>query len=111
MQSREERTLSLGQSGCSKNVLDYKSMKDPLENIIDRFKNHPSIIAINEKIIADSFDFRPFTEDEVPTKIFKMNEKESTTYSSSDENTEFMNCRWKFPNGLKLADKTPIFRQ
>ena len=45
-------------------------MEDPLKNMIDPFKNHPSITAIKKKVISDSFDFSPLTKDKVLTKIF-----------------------------------------
>ena len=40
------------------------------------------LIAIKEKVMSNSFDFRPLTEDEVSTEIFKINEKKSTTEAS-----------------------------
>jgi hypothetical protein len=61
--------------GCSNNVLDFNTIDYPLENKIHRLKNHPSIIAIKEKIISGSFDFKPLTVEEVSTEIFKMNKK------------------------------------
>ena len=61
--------------GCSNNVLNFNTIDDPLENIIQRFKNHPSIIAIKEKVVSGSFDFKPLTVEEVSTEIFKMNKK------------------------------------
>ena len=110
--------------GCSNNVLDFNTIDDPLENIIHRFKNHPSIIAIKEKVVSGSFDFKPLTVEEVSTEIFKMNQKKSTTGVSigflkdnldicAPTLTKILNSCIEdgiFPNELKLADITPIFK-
>ena len=45
------------EGGCSAHVLDYNSLDDPLENIIQRFQYHPSISAIKEKISGSIFNF------------------------------------------------------
>ena len=66
-------------SGCSKNVLDDNSVEDPLQIIVHRFKNHPSIIAINREIVSDFFDFQLLNEEEVSIEILKMNQKKSST--------------------------------
>ena len=52
--------------GCSENVLDYNS-DDPLESIIHRLNNHPSII--NEKAVSRTFNFRSLTEEELFIEI------------------------------------------
>ena len=110
--------------GCSNNVLNFNTIDDPLENIIHRFKNHPSIIAIKEKVVSGSFDFKPLTVEEVSTEIFKMNQKKSTTGVSigflkdnldicAPTLTKILNSCIEdgiFPNELKLADITPIFK-
>ena len=41
--------------GCSEQVLDYKLLEDPIENVVHHFKHHPSIIAINEKEVWKYF--------------------------------------------------------
>ena len=63
--------------GCSDNVFDSNTTDDPLENIIHQFKNHPSVIAIKEKVVSGSFDFKPLTVEEVSTEIFKMNQNKT----------------------------------
>ena len=43
--------------GCSQLVLDYNSLKDPIENIVHRLKHHPSITSINDKKFHNTFEF------------------------------------------------------
>ena len=83
-----------------------------------RFKNHPSIITIKEKVISDSFDFRPLTE------IFKRNEKNSTTGVSigllkmnldicAPPSAKILNSCISdgiFQNDQNLSDITPMFK-
>ena len=38
--------------GCNENILDFNSVDNPLKNRIYRFKNHPSVIAMNEKVVT-----------------------------------------------------------
>ena len=54
--------------GCSKNVSDYNSIDDPLENITHRLKKHPSII--NEKAVSRTFNFRSLTEEKFRIEKF-----------------------------------------
>ena len=65
--------------GCSENVLDKNSIDDPLQNITHRFKNHPSIISINDNVTSSPFDLMLLTEEEVSAEISKINRKKSTT--------------------------------
>ena len=43
--------------GCSAHVLEMNDEKDPVDNIITRFKYHPSITDINSKEFSEKFDF------------------------------------------------------
>ena len=104
--------------------LNFNTIDDPLQNIIQRFKNHPSIISIKEKVVSGSFDFKPLTVEEVSTEIFKMNQKKSTTGVSigflkdnldicAPTLTKILNSCISdgiFPNELKLGDITLIFK-
>ena len=110
--------------GCSQLVLDYNSLEDPLENIIHRFKHHPSIIAINEKNFDNDFEFHFVDIDEVTSEIKNLDPKKTTTGISTamlQENVDicapiltdiFNDCikNGRFANELKLADITPIFK-
>ena len=110
--------------GCSSHVLDVNDAKDPLDNIIKRFQHHPSINAIKENVSGPSFNFRPISVDEVSKEICKLNDKKSTTGINVrllKENVDvcakpitdiFNSCiaNGKFPDKLKLADISPIFK-
>ena len=65
--------------GCSELVLDHNSLEDPLENIIHRFKDHPSILAINKKKFENIFEFHYVDQEEVTTEIKKLDPKKTTT--------------------------------
>ena len=110
--------------GCSAHVLDINDEKDTLDNIFKRFKLHPSIIAIKEKSFKEIFDFTLLTTDEVLSEINKLDHTKSTTgisISLLKDNSDicapiltniFNSCinNGVFPDQLKLADITPIFK-
>ena len=68
--------------GCSQLVLDYNSLKDPIENIIHRFKHHPSITKINDKKFNNTFEFNIVDSEEVAFEIKKLDPKKTTTWIS-----------------------------
>ena len=61
--------------GCSEHVLDYNLLEDPVENVVHRFKHHPSIIAINERKFEDIFEFNCVDLEEVTLEINKLDLK------------------------------------
>ena len=52
---------------------------DPLEKIIDKYKNHPSIIYINKHITKSelSFIFQPVTKNQISHLIKLLNDKKA----------------------------------
>ena len=56
----------------SAHILKINSKEDPLDNIIARFKCHPSIIAIEQNRSDKIFDFTLFTTDVVSSEIKKL---------------------------------------
>ena len=110
--------------GCSAQVLEINEKKDPLENILTRFQHHPSITAIKQKGFTEEFDFTLFATDDVLSEINKLDPTKSTTGVSIrllKENSDicapiltsiFNSCIKEgiFPDKLKLADITPIFK-
>ena len=110
--------------GCSAQVLEINEKKDPLENILTRFQHHPSITAIKQKGFTEAFDFTLFATDDVLSEINKLDPTKSTTGISIrllKENSDicapiltsiFNSCIKEgiFPDKLKLADITPIFK-
>ena len=110
--------------GCSQLVLDYNSLKDPIENIIHRFKHHPSITKINDKKFHNTFEFDIVDSEEVAFEINKLDPKKTTTgisISLLKDNVDicapilteiFNDCikNGTFADELKLADISPIFK-
>ena len=98
--------------------------KDPIDNIITRFKYHPSITDINSKGFSEKFDFTLFSTDDVLSELNKLDHMKSTTginVKLLKENADicapiltriFNSCLTDgvFPDRLKLADISPIFK-
>ena len=104
-----------------------KLSDDPLANAIRKYENHPSIIKIKSSVettqlfdfnfvssddiskIINSLDPTKKTSDAIPTKIVKLANKQICK--------DLVNCinecikQNKFPNELKIADITPIFKK
>ena len=100
---------------------------DPLVNTIRKYENHPSIIKINSSVdtrqlfdfnfvssddiskITNSMDSTKKTSGAIPIKIVKLANKKICK--------DLANCinecikQNKFPNELKIADITPIFKK
>ena len=106
---------------------DYQDQGE-IENIISKFKYHPSILKIKNKVnITDLFKFNEVNEEQVLYQLNKINGKKSTTFQnipckSLKENskvcapvlTNIINNGIKnntFPNRLKNADIIPIFKK
>ena len=66
-------------NGCSQNVLCDVDNTDPTLNAIERFKCHPSIIAIKQKIGNETFAFNLLTVDDVSTEICRLDSKKAST--------------------------------
>jgi len=99
-----------------------------IENIISKFKYHPSILKIKEKVNIDQlFTFKEVTEEQVfeqlknidgkkattfqniPCKLLKQNAEVCTPVLTKIINKEFK--EFSFPNKLKNADITSIFKR
>ena len=103
--------------------------KGEIEDIISKFKYHPSIITINTKVInSEPFKFNPVTEEEVLEQLTSLDGKKATTFQnipckSLKENaqvcTPFLTNIFNkevvrnstFSNKLKNGDITPIFKR
>ena len=53
--------------------------KDPIDNIITRFKYHPSITDINSKGFSEKIDFTLFSTDDVLSELNELDHIKSTT--------------------------------
>ena len=99
-----------------------------ISNIINKFKDHPSILKINDNIqIREKFSFSSQNSTDISTIINELNENKPTTFLnipvkmivetsnicspfiSKIYNDSILNS--KFPQSLKMADITPVFKK
>ena len=110
--------------------IDINSISgDPIEYAIAKYKNHPSIIMINENVSFESrFSFTTVNEDDIQREILNLNPKKPGTFGnistkmliSSSEichvalqniwNSEILGKLY-FPNKFKLAYVTPVYKK
>ena len=111
----------------SNHHIDINSISDDLiDYAIAKYKNHPSIIMINENVSFESrFSFTVVNEDDIQREILNLNPKKPGKFGnipakmlkSSSEicnvalqniwNSEILG-KFYFPNNLKLADIIPV---
>ena len=109
-------------------VYSYDPELDYIANITVKFKYHPSIITIKERVkIEKRFSFLPVDESVICDKIDSLNKRKPTTYNNiptrilvdnKDIISPFItkmynesNRKSNFPNSLKLADVTPAHKK
>ena len=104
------------------------NLDDPIENIIERFKKHPSVVRIREKgyktnnfsfhIVPQSDFYRvikiidsskAYQKDNIPPKVLSDNADVLSSLIHDDINQNIN--KGKFPDNLKNADITPIFKK
>ena len=103
------------------------NISDPIENIILKYANHPSIISINSNITKSTFSFSVVNVDDIKTELDALNCKKSCKsdsipptflkhYSSICSeplhniiNYDFRNAT--FDQDLKYADITPVHKK
>ena len=72
-------TSCLAEKGdCSAHVLEMNGEKDPLDNIITRFKLHPSIVDVKSKGFSEKFDFTLLSTEDVLSELNKLAHRKST---------------------------------
>ena len=69
-------------NGCSQNILCDVDNTDPTLNSIERFKYHPSIIAIKQKMANETYVFNLLTVEDVSTEICRLDSKKCSTGAS-----------------------------
>ena len=109
-------------------VEDTSQIFDPVEKALHKFKYHPSIMLIKDKVRLDtSFNFNEATCFEIEEEINRLNPKKASTRNSiptkilkqnsevcKQHLTNIINLAIRdgnFPKELKLADATPIFKK
>ena len=109
-------------------LTDNSDVADPIDAIIKKFENHPSILTIKENVKPSSFMFTELSLLDIETEINKLNPKKSGTFKNiptkhliqtSDICSKTLLKIWnneiigdkQFPDKLKLADITPVFKK
>ena len=98
--------------------------RDDIDNIVYKFRNHPSIIKIKERYkVKENFSFRLATTEEIKTIIRDLNkaaggeipvnvlEKSSFTFDEVTICVNYALINGKFPISLKDADVTPVHKK
>ena len=105
-------------------ITENSTKTDPISKIIDKFRYHPSILSIKKNVKSMKFSFEHFSEEDIATEIKKFDSKKSSTgipIKSLKENSDILSGKLKdilnncldqgiFPDRLKLADISPIFK-
>ena len=107
---------------------DFIKSLDPVENALEKFKNHPSISMIKSKnIVSETFSFNNITYEnilnklnslniakssqltDIPTKVLKNNPQFFANYLSKNIN----HCidHSEFPSDLKQAEVVPVYKK
>ena len=106
------------------NILD---ILDPIESIIVEFSTHPSVLKIKEMVKANKFNFRLVDLKCVENEVKHLNPKKATTFKNipaklikqtNDISSpillnliNFSIINNTFPDKLKLADISPVFKK
>ena len=104
------------------------NLDDPIENIIEKFKNHPSVVRIREKgyktqnvsfhivsqndvyrVIKNIDSSKAYQKNNIPPKVLKDNADVLSSFIHDNINQNIN--KGKFPDNLKNADITPIFKK
>ena len=112
----------------SEHLSDETDETDPIERAIKKFKNHPSIINVNQNIPkTTNFEFSQVDIDSIKKMTDNLDSSKSGTFGGiptnflkgvSDISAKFLTSVWnnevvkdlKFASGLKLADIVPVFK-
>ena len=83
---------------------DYDTTNDPMEKIINKYQNHPSITSINKHMSHSElrFSFQPVTKEQITNSIRLPNNKK--TMQSTDIPTKFMKEYCVFCSEFKHKD-------
>ena len=107
--------------------MNFEQIEDPVLRVIERYKNHPSILAINAKFMGKQFSFQPFPKSEIKKEILNLDN--STACQESDILTKVVKANsdifadilyevfnrslevGTFPSSMKLADVMPVYKK
>ena len=110
----------------NKHLLTFSDALDPVDKAINVYEAHPSILKIKEINKAQNFSFSEVNLSEIEKQLQNLNPKKATTYMNVPTKllkNNFDACAPTlhqvfneiirssiFPDKLKLADVTPIFK-
>ena len=103
-------------------------MKDPVARAIEKFKTHPSVLIIKDKIFqGNNFSFTEVSQSEIEKEIKNLIVKKATTHKNippkvlktsamvtAETLQQLFNqalTTGEFPSNLKNSDVTPVFKQ
>ena len=110
-------------------LLSTKHLSDPVQIAIEKYKNHSSILTIQNNVTIDqSFSFQIASTDTIYKQINLLNSKKNGTHGGIpqkclklvvSESAPIMTNIWNeefvsssmFPESLKLADVTPVYKK
>ena len=108
-------------------LVNSDSSEDPLDNMIIKYKNHPSIRAILDKSPNKSFSLKAISkiniekeilnlnvakvsqDSDIPIKIIKKNSDIFSYILFKEFNKSLEIC--KFPSCLKMPNVTPVYKK
>lgn len=121
------KSLNIPENSCLTG--NTRNLTDPIDIIIKKFENHPSILNIKDKIDIDNkFSFYKLNKSDIEYEIKNLKSGKATTFLNIpvkqlkkviqiivEPLTEIWNIEVienrKFPSKLKCADLTPIFKK
>ena len=121
------KSLNINENKALLNPIEI--LTDPVDIVIKKFENHPSILEIKEHVsIEIKFSFSKVETSDIKTEIRNLDIKKAGTFSNISAKqlkqveeiivgplTEIWNKEIienkKFPSKLKYADLTPIFKK
>ena len=106
---------------------DTSGINDPIEIALKKYKVHRSILKIKETVSESTFSLKVISSSDVELELKSLNSKKANTFKNIPqkllkENFDICNDTIlrvinngirtsQFPNDLKLADVTPIFKK
>ena len=100
-------------------------MKDPVTRDIEKFKTHPSVLIIKDKIFqGNKFSFIEVSQSELEKEIKNLNVKKAATHKNippkvlktsamvtAETLQQLFNQAGEFPSNIKNADITTVFKK
>ena len=135
LEIREELNLFFSNAVKSLNIAENTNitsrisdnLKDPVARAIEKFKTHPSVLIIKDKIFqGNKFSFTEVCQSEIEKEIKNLNVKKATTHKNippkvlktramvtAETLQRLYNqalTTGEYPSNLKNADVTPVFK-